>query len=208
MSSLDLNQENISAPTAGRGKATFDPSNGQWYQRLPGGLYTMDWSVSRVAQLAAHSADTYYGLGLQLPNFSMQAGMRFSWRFWATKGAAGTAAPVFTVRIGAAQTTADTARATITGAAQTAVADTADIEVVVVVRTVGVTGQLHALMIMQHNLAVTGFANAGPAGYQLVQNLPATFDNTALSGQYIGLSVNPGASGAWVVEQAHAEARC
>lgn len=207
MAYIDINQENVSAPTAGRGKGAFDPSNGQWYQRLPGGLYTMDYSKAIVAQIAAHSADTYY-LGHQLPNFSMQAGMLFWWTFWATKGAAGVAAPAFTVRIGAAGTIADAARITINGSAQSAAADSGQFDVIVTVRTVAAAGQLHGIMRMQHNLAVTGFATVNPAGFQMVENLPATFDNTALGGQFIGLSVNPGASGAWVVNQVNLDISC
>jgi hypothetical protein len=201
MAKITLAQENVTTPSAGFGKGAFDNSNGQWYQRLPSGLYQIDWFKAITAQIAAHSADTYY-VGLQLPNFSMQAGMVFWWTFWATKGAAGVAAPTFIVRIGAAGTVADTARITLTGAAQTAAADGAQIDVIVTVRSVGVAGQLHGIMRMQHDLAATGFENAGPAGFQLVENLPATFDNTALGGQFIGLSVNPGAAGAWVVNQA------
>lgn len=61
-------------------------------------------------------------------------------------------------------------------------------------------GVITGMVWLQHNLAATGFANT-PAGFSLVQGTSAGFDNTALGGQFIGLSVNPGASGAWVVEQ-------
>ena len=176
-----------------------DSSNSQWVQRNDAGAFLGDQSNAKIAQIASHSADTYY-LGLQLPSFSMQAGMVFEWYFPVTK-TAGTATPIYTIRIGANQSTADTARLTITGPAQTAVVDTGFIRVMVTCRSVSSVGVLQGFAWVQHNLAATGLANT-PAGFSMVQATSAGFDNTALQGQYIGLSVNPGTSGAWVVEQA------
>lgn len=192
------------APAAGKLRAYADSGNSQWVQRNDAGLFLGDQSAAIVAQIAAHSADTYYR-GLQLPSFSMQGGMVFEWIFPVTKGAAGVAAPAYTIRIGANQTTADTARLTINGPAQTAAADTGFVRVLVTCRNVGAAGVLQGMVWMQHNLAATGFANT-PAGFSLVQGTSAAFDNSALGGQFIGLSVNPGAAGAWVVEQCFARA--
>lgn len=191
-------QSGPSTPSSGNIILYGDSSNSQFYQKNDAGLYQGDWSKAITAQIASHSADTYY-TGIQLPSFSMQAGMCFMWEFVATK-TAGTTAPVYTIRIGNNQTTADTSRLAITGAAQTAVADTAFVKIMVTCRSVGVTGVLQGLIWLQHNLAATGFANT-PAGFNLVEGTSAGFDNTALGGQFIGLSVNPGASGAWVVNQ-------
>lgn len=187
-----------STPSSGKMILFPDSSNSQWIQRNDAGIYLGDMSAAKTTQIASHSADTYYN-GLQLPSFSMQAGMVFEWYFPVTK-TAGTAAPVYTIRIGANQTTADTSRLAITGPAQTAVVDTGFVRVMVTCRSVGVSGVLTGMAWLQHNLAATGLANT-PAGFSLVQATSAGFDNTALQGQYIGLSVNPGASGAWVVEQ-------
>ena len=187
-----------SAPSSGKMIVYPDSSNSQWLQRNDAGTFLGDMSLAKTAQIASHSADTYY-LGMQLPSFSMQAGMVFEWYFPVTK-TAGTATPIYTIRIGANQSVADTARLTITGPAQTAVADTGFIRVMVTVRNVGAAGVLQGMAWLQHNLAATGLANT-PAGFSLVQATSAGFDNTALQGQYIGLSVNPGTSGAWVVEQ-------
>lgn len=185
-------------PSAGNMVAWPDSGNSQWVQKNDNGLFLGDQSASIIAQIASHSADTYYK-GIQLPSFSMQAGMVFEWYFPVTK-TAGVALPAYNIRIGAAQTVADTARLTINGPAQTAVADTGFIRVLVTVRSVGVAGVITGMVWLQHNLAATGLANT-PAGFSLVQETSAGFDNTALGGQFIGLSVNPGASGAWVVEQ-------
>lgn len=187
-----------STPSSGQMVLFPDSSNSQWLQRNDAGTFLGDQSASITSQIASHSADTYYK-GLQLPSFSMQAGMVFEWYFPVTK-TAGTATPIYTIRIGANQTTADAARLTITGPAQTAVADTGFVRVMVTCRSVGASGVLQGMAWLQHNLAATGLANT-PAGFSLVEATSAGFDNTALQGQYIGLSVNPGTSGAWVVNQ-------
>lgn len=190
------------APAAGQMVVYADSGNSVWTQRNDAGLHQGDVSGSTVAQIAAHSVDTYYR-GLQLPSFSMQAGMVIMWEFVATKGAAGTAAPIYTIRIGPNQTTADTARLAITGPAQTAAADVGFFKVMATVRTVAAGGVVQGLVHVQHNLAATGFANT-PAGFSLAEGTSAGFDNTALQGLFIGLSVNPGSAGAWVVNQVFA----
>jgi hypothetical protein len=186
------------APSAGQMVIYPDSGNSQFSQRNDAGLFQGDVNASIAAQIASHSADTYYK-GIQLPSFSMQAGMVFEWYFPVTK-TAGTAAPAYTIRIGPNQSVADTSRLVINGPAQTAVADTGFVRVMVTCRNVGAAGVLQGMVWLQHNLAATGLANT-PAGFSLVQGTSAAFDNSALGGQYIGLSVNPGASGAWVVEQ-------
>lgn len=191
-------QSGPSTPAAGQMVVFADSSNSQWAQKNDAGLYLGDMTKAITSQIGSHSADTYY-VGLQLPSFSMQAGMMFEWYFPVTKSA-GTASPVYTIRIGANQTTADTSRLAITGSAQTAVADTGFVRVMVTCRNVGASGVLQGMAWLQHNLAATGLAST-PAGFSLVQATSAGFDNSALQGQFIGLSVNPGTSGAWVVEQ-------
>jgi hypothetical protein len=187
-----------STPASGKLIGFADSSNSEWLQRNDAGKFLGDQSASITSQIASHSADTYYK-GIQLPSFSMQAGMVFEWYFPVTK-TAGTAAPAYTIRIGSNQSTADTSRLVINGPAQTAVVDTGFVRVMVTVRSVAVAGVMQGMVWLQHNLAATGLANT-PAGFSLVEGTSAGFDNTALQGQYIGLSVNPGTSGAWVVNQ-------
>ena len=194
-------QSSPATPSSGFGVVYFDSSNSQWFQKNDAGLYLGDMATAKTSQIAAHSADTYY-TGIQLPSFGVQAGTWFEWLFPVSKGAAGVAAPVYTIRIGAAGTTADTSRLALTGPAQTAAADTGFVRILVTVRNVGASGILRGMAHMQHNLAATGFANT-PAGFSLVEASSAAFDNSALGGLIVGLSVNPGASGAWVVEQVH-----
>jgi hypothetical protein len=205
MGKLTIAEESLSTPSAGFGRGGFDPSNKMWLQKLSTGNFSGDQFISRVTQIASHSADTYYQ-GIQLPQFGLQAGMSLEWLFDATKGAAGTATPVYQIRFGPNQSTADTSRLSITGPAQTAAADVARIHVLVTVRVAGAAAILRGFVHLQHNLAATGFANT-PAGFSLVGATSAAFDASAIQGQYVGLSVNPGTSGAWVIEQVHARAR-
>jgi len=205
MGKITIAEESLSTPSAGFGRAGFDGSNKQWLQRLSTGLFAGDMFTDRVTQIASHSADTYYQ-GIQLPQFGLQAGMNLEWIFTATKGAAGTATPIYQLRIGPNQTVADTSRLSITGPAQTAAADTAYIRCLYTVRVAGAACVIRGLVYLQHNLAATGFANT-PAGFSLVGGTSAAFDASAVQGQYVGLSVNPGASGAWVVEQVSVRVR-
>ena len=152
--------------------------------------------ASTVAQIASHSADTYY-LGFPVTG-RLQAGSQFTWSIKGLSKTAGTAAPVFTVRCGTAGTTADTARAAITLGAQTAVPDQGAFELTAVFRAVGAAAIIRADVDLQHNLLITGFA-ATPAGQAFGGNTGASFDST-VANSIIGLSVNPGAAGAWVVE--------
>ncbi len=201
MAKIVITEEGVPASPASGTMALFaDSSNSSWTQKNDSGIYQGDGAASIVAQIASHSADTYYK-GIQLPSFGMQAGMTIMWEFFSTKGAAGVATPVYTIRIGPNQTTADTSRLAITGATQTGAIDSAFVKVMVNVRSVGVAGVIQGTMCLQHNLAATGFANT-PAGFNMVEGTAAGFDNTStIAGQYIGLSVNPGASGAWVTNQ-------
>lgn len=203
MGSLFIAEESAPAtPSAGNAVVFPDSGNSVVYTKNDAGLYVGQDTVARTTQIASHSADTYYQ-GYTLPSWGMQAGMAFRWTFPVTKGAAGVATPIFTVRIGAAGTTADTSRLAITAGAQTAAADSGVIQLTVTVRSVGASGVLQGGVQIQHALASTGFAATGTAGFALTQATSAGFDNqaSAIGGQILGLSVNPGASGAWVVEQ-------
>jgi len=161
-------------------------------------------NASVAAQGPGFASDTYVtNSDIQIPSF-LQAGAIFRWTISVSKTAAGIATPVYTIRIGSNRTTADTARLTLTGPAQTAAADVAVINIYVVVRSVGASGVLQGTTSMDHNLAATGFAN-NAAG--LVEATSAGFDNTALAGQFIGLSINGGASAAWTITQVRVEAK-
>jgi hypothetical protein len=136
--------------------------------------------------------------GILLPSFGMKAGMLFRWFMFVSKTAAGTGAPIFTLKIGAAQSTADTTRATITGVAQTAAVDTGLFTFLCHVRSVSATGQL----VFNWSIGGKQAANAVGFGSSSIVNIPATFDNTALAGQYVGIAIDPVATGTpvWTID--------
>lgn len=175
----------------GVGFRAFDNQSREKLQTAPVGAQN-----SIIAQIASHSADTYY-LGMDITN-RIKAGSFFRWIVKGVSKTAGTANPAFAVRTGTAGTTGDTARATVTLGAQTAVVDQGNFEVIATFRAVGASAILRADVTLHHNLLSTGFATT-PAGYATGGNTGATFDSTPANTK-IGLSVNPGASGAWVVE--------
>lgn len=200
-------QSTPATPSSGNGNIYFDSTSSELVSKNDAGVVKTRTIRASVVQQAAYSADTYItNSGLVIPSNGMQAGTVYTWEMPVTK-TAGTAAPVFTIRIGANQTTADTSRLAITLGLQTAVVDTGSIRVTVTCRNVGAAGVLQGNVWLQHNLQITGLATT-PSGFSLVQGTSAAFDNSALGGQFIGLSINSGASGAWVHEQMIAEVRC
>lgn len=150
------------------------------------------------AQGPGFATDTYVlGSGLNVNN-RLQAGSFFRWIISMSKTAAGTAAPTFNIRFGTAGAVGDTSRVLFTGPAQTAVADTAWLEIIGTFRVVGATAVLQGELRLHHNLAVTGFATVNPAGVVFLTTTSGTFDST-VANSIIGLSMNGGASAAWTV---------
>src|SRR5437667_12341339 len=111
-------------------------------QRL--GLLSRNFSTA--SQSPAVSTDVYLtNSGILIPSFVMEAGQLYRWMFTAVKTATGTTAYVATLRLGSNQSTADTARATLTAPqVQTAAISHANFYVEVLVRSVSATGQLVA----------------------------------------------------------------
>lgn len=159
-----------------------------------------NWNTSDVV---ASASDTYLtGSSLKIPQHLMQVGTTFRWCFFMTKTAAGTVAPIWRVRVGTAGTTADTARLTFTGPAQTAAADTGVVEIIAVLRNTGALGVLAGGLVLKHNLATTGFANVGSPTLQVTSS---GFDTT-VPNLFVGVSVEPGTSGVWTHQVVTAEA--
>lgn len=125
-------------------------------------------------------------------------------------GAAGTAQPIYNVRIGTNATTADTARLTLTGPAQTAIADVGTLFILVTVRTAGASTVLQGAAWWGHRgtaanttTSGTGFANDS-TGH--IEGTSAAFDSTAMAGNKIGISINGGTSAGWTITQCQVEA--
>lgn len=154
--------------------------------------------MTAASQAPTANTDTYVtSSGLLIPSFGMQTGQMYRWVIHVAKTAAGTAAAVLTVRIGSAQTTADTSRLALTQTtAQAAVADAGQMIVTVVPTVVSASGIIAGAF---------GFTT-GAAGLKSgAAAQSSTFDNTSLGGSYIGLSINTGASAAWTFTSVHAE---
>ena len=162
-----------------------------------------NFNIATAAQGPGFATDTYItSSAIILPQSRMQAGVVYRAKLVFTKTAAGTVAPIFNVRTGTAGTTADTSRLTYTGVAQTAVIDTAYVEVQATFRSVGASSVLATWLRFDHDLAATGFANA-TRGFQ-GSAVSAAFDSTAANFR-IGISANGGTSAAWTLQQCFAE---
>lgn len=212
MSDILLTEQSApSTPSAGTGLIWIDSTNILLYKGDDG--ITHGWSSNAaVAAVSGYAADTYVvGSNMLIPTCNLQAKTVFRWQISASKTAAGIAAPIYIVRIGTAGAIGDTARLTLTGPAQTAIADIGTLNIIVTVRTIGATGVLQGTAWWDHRgTAVSstigvGFANDG-TGH--VEGTAAGFDMTALGTgtNFVGLSVNGGTSAAWTTTQATAEA--
>jgi hypothetical protein len=198
-------QTKPSTPASGNGVMWPDSTSPQWFTIDDAGrVWGRSFNAAVAAQGAGFATDTYVtNSDILIPSFGLQAKTLIRWTISASKTAAGVATPIYSVRIGSARTTADTARLAITGPAQTAAADSAVIQILLAVRTVAATGVIQGTVSMDHNLAATGFATDASS---IVVGTSAGFDNSALGGSYIGLSIDGGASAAWTITQVTAEA--
>lgn len=153
---------------------------------------------ANLADQTANAADTYLAGSAFNVYQKIRSGTSFRWWISATKTAAGIATPIWSVRFGTAGTTADTARLTFTGLAQTGVADTAMFVVVCNVRSHAAAGVISGTYgVAAHRLAATGFINQA---IDAAQATSAAFDTT-VANSIIGLSVNPGAAGVWTIKE-------
>lgn len=163
---------------------------------------TLETIQIATADQTANAADTYLtSANWNLSTYTVKIGTQIRWRLVATKTAAGTATPIFNVRFGTAGTTADTARLTFTGNAQTAAIDTGSFVIHMIFRAIGGTAVVHGKYELHHQLATTGFSTLN---HNVIQVLSSAFDMTPAN-TIVGLSVNPGASGVWTFQQVLSE---
>lgn len=149
------------------------------------------------------SADTYLtGSSVAIPTGKVKVGTIYRCRFSVTKSAAGTAAPVLKIRVGTAGTTADTAVATLTYAAQTGVVDEGEFEVDIVFRVAGASAVMQAFTRLRHRLVTTGLNVTASNTYVL--GTCAAFDATAANLK-LGLSINGGTSASWTISLVSSE---
>jgi hypothetical protein len=174
----------------GTGVRVFDSAGRE--KIINGGLPTGNANTSDVV---ANAAATYLtGSGLQIGS-RVQAASFFKWRLRVTKTGAGIATPTVAVYVGPNGTTSDTARVTHSStAAQTGVTDTGMFEVDAVFRQIGGTAIIESTIRLDHT-------SADGAGLGTFRYLSANSASFALgANDYIGLVVNPGASGVWTFQ--------
>lgn len=187
------NQAIASTPASGKSVLAVDSTTKKFYQLDDAG--TPQGILSRCNTTASQGAlattDTYItNSGLLIPSFGMKAGQLYRWQITLSKTNAGTTAFVLNVRIGTGQSTSDTSRLALTQAvAQAATTSAGIMWVVVGVRNVGASGVIAGGFAFSH---VSAFGD-GKDGAS------STFDNTALAGNYMGLSFTTGASAAWTI---------
>lgn len=171
-------------------------------------------NASIAAQGAGFATDTWVtNSDILIPSFSLQAKTTINWAISASKSGAGTAAPIYVIRIGTARSVADTAILTLTGPAQTAIADIGTLNINIVMRTVGggTSAVMQGTAFWNHRgtaanttTSGTGFANDS-TGH--VEGTSAGFNSSTMGGgSYVSLSINGGTSASWTLTQCQVEA--
>ena len=187
------NQSAPATPSSGKSVLWIDSTTKKFLQTDDGGIHragTMSKNAA-ASQQTGFAADTYLtGSNILIPSCGMQAGQLYQWLVGIEKTAAGTALLACTVRLGAAGAIGDTSRcALVQTVAQAATASANIMLVTCYVRTVSASGVLVASM---------GFTGTQMGdGDRIVS---ATFDNTAVAGQFLGLSLNGGASASYTID--------
>jgi hypothetical protein len=182
-------------PASGGGTANFLRADGTWTTDLVNNAVT--------GSPSGFSTDTYISGSLLDLSGKLKAGTVLMWRFYISKTAAGTAAPIFRVRMGANGSTADAALVAFTGVNQTAAADKAILTIQAVVRSVSATATVGVDYMFSHANAITGFANSSYP--QIDFNVSGSVDTTAATLKF-GVSINAGASANWTISNASAQA--
>lgn len=159
------------------------------------GTLSRNWATA--AQGPGFAADTYVtNSGLLIPSFGLEVGQFYRWWITLSKTAAGTATPIVTLRVGAAQAVGDTSIVVLTGQAATAAVAGGVMFVTAFVRTVSASGVI---------VGSFGFASGIPGLGGGIDGVSSTLDLTGKAGQFLGLSFNGGASAAITVSSVHAD---
>lgn len=212
MSELDLTNianSSISTPASGVTAGFIDSTAKLPLWKIDTGACQGSLSNQSVSTpAAAFASDTYLvGSSIAVPNGFFRIGSRYRLVFDVTKTNAGTATPIFTVRIGTAASTADTARVTFTFAAGTAAVDSGLVEIDTYFRSVGsgTSAVMVGLSRITHHLAATGITSTGASGTGLIPGVVSSGFDSTTAGVTIGTSVNGGTSAAWTITQVRAD---
>jgi hypothetical protein len=158
-------------------------------------------------QAVGASATTYLtGSKITIPQGGVKVGTQFIWRISLSKTNAGTVAPVYDVRVGAAGDGTDASRVSFTMHTGTAAPDTATVTIIATVRSVSASGVWAGNIQLVHTAAAaTGFESTASINSTVVNTTSGTFDDSALSGQFVGVSITTGASYSLTFQQVQAQ---
>lgn len=159
------------------------------------------FNASVAAQAYTTSEIYLTGSALAIPSHGLQIGAVLRWRIVATK-TAGTGALIWRVRIGTLGTTGDAEIINLTQvSAPTSAADTAFVDIEMIIRTVGAAATSRGAVRLNHVLDVTGFSQLR-ANVQQVAG--TTFDSTTAA-LIVGVTFNHQTAGAGNIEMVAAE---
>lgn len=168
-----------------------------WFE-VTNGVVPAATNTSVAAQTPAAATLTQLaGSTIIVPTSKLKIGTIFRWKFDITKTGAGTATSAYHVRIGTANSTADTAVLTFTKPLGTAVIDTGIIEIDAVVR-----GPLSASCIMagmfnmRHNLVSTGHNTTRATATPEISIVVSSVFDATVANLFVSLSCTTGASDA------------
>lgn len=186
-------QANPSTPAASKGVIYLDNTTKRLALLDDGGIVRAGGLSGNhaTAQQTGFATDTYVtGSGILIPSVGMQVGQLYWWEIGIEKTAAGTTAFVATVRTGSLQSVSDTSRCALTQTvAQAATASANILFVRAFVRTVSASG------VLVGSMGFTGTQMGD--GDRIVSS---TFDNTAMAGLYVDLSINGGTSASYTID--------
>jgi hypothetical protein len=195
MARILIDNESIGAqPASGKSTIFIDSTTKKLSQQDDGGTQrgVLSRNSTTASQGAGFAADTYVtNSNLLIPSCGIQAGMVFRWYISLSKTGAGTAAAVFTFRLGSGLSTSDTSILALTSAtAQTAAASSGLFIVSLGVRTTGGSGVVAGGVGVATNTAGLGGGIDGVSG---------SVNLASAAGLSMGISMNGGASAAWTI---------
>ena len=204
MADILIDDESVpSAPAAGTGLIYNDSTSKLLTERTSVKVATVGGVRNQSAAAQAYTTSEIYltGSALTIPSHLIQVGASFTWQVVLTK-TAGTAAPVFKIKIGTLGTTGDADIVSFTGfATPSSNTDTAWVVISLVIRTIGAAATSEGAIRMNHQLAATGFSNLTTA----VERKDGTTFNSTTAALIAGVTFNHSTAGAGNIEIVTAE---
>jgi len=181
---------------------TQGDTGASFYWTPNGGFPAAGVSVPAITAQAMTATITHLkGSLVPIPPQGLQVGTVIRWTVTLTKTAVGTAASVFNIKMGTAGSTSDANIATFTTGLGTAVVDTGKVVIDLTIRTLGASATAMAHLTFTHNLAATGWLVIPIAE---IDGTMAAFNSTT-AGQYLSVTMTPGATIVPTVQQCYAE---